>query len=85
MRQTSTQDFAHLEEEEFSSRLARLTERERQVLEFVLAGARNLEIAENLGISPRTVEVFKARMREKMRARDLPELLRMLGSGRGSG
>ncbi|MBM4180216.1 MAG: helix-turn-helix domain-containing protein [Betaproteobacteria bacterium] len=85
MSETPALDLAHVEDEDFTSRLARLTERERQVLELVAAGVRNREIASTLGISPRTVEVFKSRMREKMRARDLPELLRMLGSALGSG
>jgi hypothetical protein len=41
------------------------------------SGSMNREIAEDLGISPRTVEVFKARMMEKMQARSVPELVRM--------
>jgi FixJ family two-component response regulator len=43
----------------------------------VVAGKANRDIAEELGISPRTVEVFKARMMEKMQARSVPELVRM--------
>jgi two-component system response regulator FixJ len=43
----------------------------------VTAGKPNREIAVDLGISPRTVEVFKARMMEKMQARSVPELVRM--------
>jgi FixJ family two-component response regulator len=59
------------------ARMARLSERERQVLELVVAGKPNRDIAALLDISPRTVEVFKARMMEKMQARSLPELVRM--------
>ncbi len=59
------------------ARMARLSERERQVLELVVAGKPNRDIATLLDISPRTVEVFKARMMEKMQARSLPELVRM--------
>lgn len=58
-------------------RWARLSGRERQVMEGVLAGLPNRDIATRLGISPRTVEVFKARMMVKMQARNVPELARM--------
>lgn len=58
------------------ARLARLTGRERQVLDMVVEGCHNREIAAQLGISPRTVEVYKARMMEKMQARTLPDLIR---------
>lgn len=60
-----------------AARMERLSERERQVLELVVAGKPNRDIAAGLGISPRTVEVFKARMMEKMQARSVPELVRM--------
>ncbi|MEI6414980.1 MAG: response regulator [Pseudomonadota bacterium] len=66
------------QQSEVASRMGRLTPRERQVLEQVLAGLRNQEIAQHLQISPRTVEVFKARMMEKMQARTLPDLVRMV-------
>ncbi|MFA7241418.1 MAG: response regulator [Sulfuricellaceae bacterium] len=59
-----------------AARLARLTGRERQVLDMVLEGRHNREIAAQLEISPRTVEVYKARMMEKMQARTLPDLMR---------
>jgi RNA polymerase sigma factor (sigma-70 family) len=62
---------------EISARVERLSERERQVMALVTAGKPNREIAVDLGISPRTVEVFKARMMEKMQARSVPELVRM--------
>lgn len=58
------------------ARLARLTGRERQVLDMVVEGRHNREIAAQLEISPRTVEVYKARMMEKMQARTLPDLIR---------
>jgi two-component system, LuxR family, response regulator FixJ len=63
---------------EIAARIERLSERERQVMSLVVAGKPNREIAEELGISPRTVEVFKARMMEKMQARSVPELVRMV-------
>ncbi len=61
---------------EIQARIGRLSDRERQVMELVVAGKPNREIALMLEISPRTVEVFKARMMEKMQARSLPELVR---------
>ncbi|MDX2144967.1 MAG: response regulator [Rhodospirillaceae bacterium] len=60
------------------ARLARLTEREREVLDLVAAGRHNREIAAALGISARTVEVYKARMMEKMRVTRLPDLIRLI-------
>lgn len=63
---------------EIAARIERLSDRERQVMHLVVAGKPNREIAEELGISPRTVEVFKARMMEKMQARSVPELVRMV-------
>ncbi|MEW5788370.1 MAG: response regulator [Pseudomonadota bacterium] len=62
---------------ELLSRMERLSDRERQVMDLVVAGLPNRDIATELGISPRTVEVFKARMMEKMQARSVPELVRI--------
>ena len=62
--------------DETSSRLSRLTPRERQVMDLAAAGRHNREIGETLGISPRTVEVYKARLMEKLQARNLSELIR---------
>lgn len=62
---------------ELRSRIDRLSERERQVMERVVAGRLNREIAAELDISPRTVEVFKARMMSKMQARSVPELVKL--------
>ena len=56
-------------------RLARLTAREREVLDALVAGRANKEIARDLGISPRTVEVHRARVLEKMGVAGLPELV----------
>jgi len=59
-------------------RVASLSERERQVLAGVVAGHPNKTIALELGISPRTVEVYRAGLMGKMQARSLPELVRMV-------
>ena len=58
-------------------RMERLTERERQILSLLAAGHQNREIATQLGISPRTVEVHKARIMEKLACRSLADLIRM--------
>jgi two-component system response regulator FixJ len=64
--------------EQTRQRLALLSERERQVLSGVVAGQPNKAIAFELGISPRTVEVYRAGLMGKMQARSLPDLVRMV-------
>jgi FixJ family two-component response regulator len=59
-------------------RLARLTVRERQVLDNLILGKTNKQIADEFGISQRTVEIHRARIREKMEARGLADLIRMM-------
>jgi two-component system, LuxR family, response regulator FixJ len=59
------------------ARLGTLSERERQVLDGLIAGHPNKTIAHDLGISPRTVEVYRANLMAKMAARSLSELIRM--------
>lgn len=62
---------------EVTARLASLSEREHQVLEGLLAGHPNKVIAATHGISPRTVEVYRANLMTKMKAKSLSELVRM--------
>ena len=62
---------------EVAERLASLSARERQVLEGLVAGHANKVIAYDLEISPRTVEVYRANVMTKMKARSLSELVRM--------
>ncbi|GAA0527784.1 two-component system response regulator FixJ [Rhizomicrobium palustre] len=59
-----------------ASRLALLTDRERQVLDLIVAGKANKVIAHELSISPRTVEIHRARVMEKMDAGNLADLVR---------
>lgn len=59
-----------------AARLERLTSREREVLELAARGLHAKEIAASLGISPRTVEVHKARIMEKLGVRNIAELVR---------
>lgn len=58
-------------------RKERLTDREREVLTLITAGHQNREVAAQLGISPRTVEVHKARIMQKLECRSLAELIRL--------
>jgi two-component system, LuxR family, response regulator FixJ len=60
-----------------SQRVAGLSTRERQVLGGLVAGHANKVIANQLGISPRTVEVYRANVMTKMQAASLSELVRM--------
>ena len=65
------------EARETGERIAALSGRERQVLDGIVAGHANKVIAYDLGISPRTVEVYRANVMTKMGARSLSELVRM--------
>ena len=62
---------------EVETRMARLTPRERQVMTCVIDGKPNKVIAAELGLSPKTIEVHRARMMEKMRVDSLAELLHL--------
>lgn len=62
---------------ELRRRLTRLTSRENEVMRMTVSGRHNREIALELGISPRTVEVYKARMMEKLGVERLPDLIRL--------
>lgn len=63
---------------ELRARVESLTERQREVLELAAAGLSNKEIGLRLQISPRTVEIHRAWMMERMQARNLAELVRMV-------
>ncbi len=57
-------------------RHADLTEREREVMKYVVAGMSNRKLADKLGVSDRTIEVHRARGMKKMGAESLPDLVR---------
>jgi len=65
------------EKAQLLERSATLSSREREVLEGLVAGHPNKIIAFNLGISPRTVEIYRANVMTKMKAGSLSELVRM--------
>lgn len=58
-------------------RIESLTGRERQVLDLIIDGSSNKQVAARLAISPRTVEIYRANVMSKMRADSLSELVRM--------
>lgn len=65
-------------EAEIHTRLASLSTREREVLDLILAGKMNKVIADDLGISMRTVEVHRAHIFDKMNVKTAVELARLL-------
>lgn len=70
-------------DEGVNGKLALLSERERQVLDRLIEGEPNKVIAYNLGISPRTVEIYRAKVMAKMEAATFADLIRMVVAGRG--
>jgi two-component system response regulator FixJ len=65
------------ERAEIERRLAALSPRERDVLGGLVAGRANKQIAFELGISPRTVEIYRANLMDKTQAGSLSDLVRM--------
>jgi two-component system, LuxR family, response regulator FixJ len=65
-----------------AGRLAALTPREREVLDLLVVGLPTKAIGNELGASPRTIEVHRARIFEKLQAHSLPELVRLVLAAR---
>jgi two-component system response regulator FixJ len=59
-------------------RLESLTPREREVLDLLVQGKQNKAVAQDLGVSPRTVEIHRARVMEKMAVQSVAELVHMM-------
>lgn len=72
-----SKDAERQSREEALSRLDTLTPRERQVFDALINGLSNKEIAQQLDISPRTVEIFRAKVMSKMQAGSLSNLVRL--------
>jgi len=64
---------------ELRQRLATLTPREREVMQFVISGLLNKQIAAGLGASERTVKIHRGQVMRKMQAASLPDLVRIAG------
>jgi two-component system, LuxR family, response regulator FixJ len=77
LRQKEGETKRYGERAEIESRLAALSNRERDVLGGLVAGRANKQIAYDLGISPRTVEIYRANLMSKMKAGSLSDLVRM--------
>jgi FixJ family two-component response regulator len=73
---------ARTEDDEVQKSLARLTPREREVLDRVLAGRLNKQIAWELGTAEKTVKVHRGRMMRKMGARTVADLIRVVTAHR---
>lgn len=67
---------------EVQARVERLTPRERDILRHLVTGQPNKVIAHELGISPRTVEIHRARVMEKMETQNVSRLIRLVLSAR---
>jgi len=81
LRQALSRDAAIRETkstfDEFRALVDKLTPREKEVMDFMVLGQSNKMIAAKLGISPRTVEIYRARVMDKMQVRSLAELVRL--------
>jgi len=77
LRQHDGQTKRLSERAEIETRVAALSPRERDVLGGLVAGRANKQIAFDLGISPRTVEIYRANLMNKMQAGSLSDLVRM--------
>ena len=77
LRQRDADEKRNAERADIEGRLGALSNRERDVLAGLVAGRANKQIAYDLGISPRTVEIYRANLMNKMQAGSLSELVRM--------
>jgi two-component system response regulator FixJ len=77
LKQQDGESKRRTERADIEGKLASLSNREREVLEGLVAGKANKQIAYDLGISPRTIEIYRANLMTKMKAGSLSELVRM--------
>ena len=76
MEENSTIDHRNAEIVDISKRMDLLTEREHQILKFIVAGDMNKQIAHKLNISEKTVEVHRSKVMKKLEVRSVAELVR---------
>lgn len=72
---------AHEPVKSASPAVEKLTRREKQILELIATGASSREIGADLGVSPRTVETHRARIKDKLGARNAADLVRIALAG----
>jgi two-component system, LuxR family, response regulator FixJ len=77
LRQREDQTKRGAERAEIEDRISTLSPREKDVLAGLIEGRANKQIAFDLGISPRTVEIYRANLMSKMQANSLSDLVRM--------
>jgi two-component system response regulator FixJ len=77
LRRRDGETRRHTDRAEIESKLKALSKRERDVLGGLVTGQANKQIAFDLGISPRTVEIYRANLMNKMQAGSLSDLVRM--------
>jgi len=77
LSQSGAAEGRNRERAEIAGRVGELTAREREVFDAIVAGDSNKAAALRLGISPRTVEIYRANVMTKMQANSLSELVRM--------
>lgn len=78
LEQDAQSRMGEAQRSELASRLALLTPREREVMEMVAEGKPNKVVASQLGVSAKTVEAHRAKVMEKMQAKSLADLIRMI-------
>ena len=78
MLQLDSEKDLQLRRTRIEQRCARLTRREKEIMEYVANGVTNLDTAQQLDLSMRTIEVHRSRMMEKMGASCLADLTRMV-------
>jgi FixJ family two-component response regulator len=76
-------DDERIKWDEIAERKRRLTPRQRQVLDLIVAGETNKGVARHLDISARTVEIHRANVMRKMRAKSLADLVMMAAGAHG--
>lgn len=83
--ESGSQQLARADDQvQLAARLARLSPREREVLDYVIGGKMNKTIADAMNISIKTVEAHRARVMEKMQSRSLAELVQQVMKARGA-